>query len=53
MIGVLLLTYAFIPSPGAMPIGKFAIRPIAAEERADMAAVVVMSSRRTSSTQVR
>lgn len=47
------LTYAFMPSPGARPIGKFATRPIAVDERADMAAVVVISSRRTSSTQAR
>ena len=47
------LTYAFIPSPGAKPKGKFAIRPMATDDRADMAAVVVISSRRTSSTQAR
>ena len=52
-IDVLPLTYAFIPSPGAIPMGKFAISPIAADARADMAAVVVISSWRTSSTQVR
>ena len=47
------LTYASKPSPGAKPTGKFAIRPIADDARADMAAVVVISSRRTSSTQAR
>lgn len=47
------LTYASKPSPGAKPTGKFAIRPIAEDARADMAAVVVISSRRTSSTQAR
>ena len=46
-------TYAFTPSPGAKPTGKLAMRPMAKEARADIAAVVVINSRRTSSTQVR
>ena len=47
------LTYASKPRPGAKPTGKFAIRPIAQDARADIAAVVVISSRRTSSMQAR
>lgn len=47
------LTYASKPSPGAKPTGKFAIRPIAEDDRADIAAVVVINSRRTSSMQAR
>lgn len=49
----MLLTYAFMPRPGAKPTGKFAMRPMAADARADMAAVVVINSRRISSTQER
>ena len=47
------LTYAFTPSPGAKPKGKFAMRPMAADARADIAAVVVINSRRTSPRQAR
>lgn len=45
-----LLTYAFKPKPGAIPTGKFAIRPIRNEARAEIAAVEVMRSRWTSAT---
>lgn len=46
-------TYAFNPRPGAIPTGKLAQRPMRKEHSAATAAVVVIRSRRTSSTQAR
>lgn len=46
-------TYAFNPNPGAIPTGKLAQRPMRKEHNAAIAAVVVIRSRRTSSTQAR
>lgn len=46
-------TYALRPKPGAMPTGKLANKPMRPEARADMAAVVVIRSTRTSLTQAR
>ena len=47
------LTYPLRPSPGAIPTGRFANRPMRKLHRADMAAVEVMRSWRTSATQAR
>jgi len=46
-------TYAFKPRPGASPTGKLAKSPIRKEDKADIAAVVVIKSRWTSATQER
>ena len=49
----LIHTYAFSPRPGAIPTGRFASNPIRKLEIAEMAAVAVMRSLRTSFTQAR
>ena len=49
----LIHTYAFSPRPGAIPTGRFASNPIRKLEIAEMAAVEVMRSLRTSFTQAR
>ena len=49
----LIHTYAFNPRPGAKPTGRFASNPMRKLESAEIAAVVVMRSLRTSSTQAR
>jgi hypothetical protein len=46
-------TYALSPSPGANPTGRLANKPMRKLDSAEMAAVVVMRSRWTSSTQRR
>jgi hypothetical protein len=46
-------TYAFNPRPGAIPTGRFASNPMRKLESAEIAAVVVMRSLWTSSTQAR
>lgn len=47
------LTYPLSPSPGAIPTGRFANKPMRKLHKADMAAVEVMRSWRTSFTQAR
>jgi len=47
------LTYPLRPNPGANPTGRFANKPMRKLHRAEMAAVEVMRSWRTSSTQAR
>lgn len=49
----LIHTYAFNPRPGAIPTGRFASNPMRKLEIAEMAAVAVMRSLRTSFTQAR
>jgi hypothetical protein len=44
------LTYAFKPRPGARPMGRFANKPISVVDSAEMAAVEVIRSWRTSAT---
>ena len=46
-------TYAFSPRPGAIPTGRFANNPMRTLASAEIAAVVVISSLRTSFTQAR
>jgi hypothetical protein len=48
-----ILTYALRPSPGARPTGMLAKRPMRKDDRAEIAAVEVMRSWRTSLTQMR
>ena len=47
------LTYPLRPNPGANPTGRFANNPMRKLHRAEMAAVEVMRSWRTSVTQAR